>query len=114
MSCLFDSLSKNTNITSYELRQLICDYIEKNPSILGDVPINDIIQWENNTDISSYIKNMRKTNTWGSALELKCFCDMFKVNVLVHYRGKQIEFKSSKNSTHYINIQYTGNHYSRI
>jgi hypothetical protein len=34
-----------------------------------------------------YLKEMSKTSTWGSAVEIKAFCELFDMNVLIHPIG---------------------------
>lgn len=112
MSCLFDSLSKFVNILSQDLRKQICDYLRNNPSILDDIKVSEVIKWESGMDIHNYINKMEQYSTWGGGIEIKCFCEIYKIGVNVLYNGKKIEFiPSSGNHTTIINLNYTGNHY---
>ena len=77
--------------------------------------INDIANLENNMSLATYINLMKNQNTWGSAVELKSFCNMFNLIVHVHFDNRIIEFlPESKNIQGVINILYTGNHYEPI
>jgi hypothetical protein len=113
MSCLFDSLSKFTNVDSFELRQMIVSYLKTNPKLMDDVTFQDIMTWEEtNNDI--YLNNMTQSETWGGAIEIKAFTNIFKLDVYVHIPTiqKKVEFlynDSQKNSS--INILWTGNHF---
>jgi len=114
MSCLFNSLSyflKNVNST--ELRQIVCKYLKTNPKILDDIPASDITKWENSTNLEDYIKKMSSTSTWGGAIEIKCFCEIFKVDVKVKHKNRIINFTPNKKnvSKGIATILYTGNHY---
>lgn len=61
MSCLFDSLSYFINKPSKIIRNEICDYLEKNNKLIEGIDTVDILSLES----SNYIKNMRKSSTWG-------------------------------------------------
>ena len=55
---------------------------------------------------------MEKDTTWGGAIEIKSFCEMFKVVVVVVYKDRNIQFiPSSKCTDNIIYLNYTGNHY---
>jgi hypothetical protein len=118
MSCLFQSLSYFIkNLDENQLRKEICDYLEKNPKIFEDFQLNELTIITDNMNLSQYISHMRNPSTWGSALELKCFCNIYNVVVIVHYRNRQIEFLPNSNTNNpigKINIGYTGNHYFPI
>ena len=113
MSCLFKSLSHfvsgmNENL----LRHVICDFLEKNPVMFDNVSVDNVINWRDNTNINDYIRNMRFTNTWGSALEISAFCNIFNSKVILHHNGREIEFLPNNPNPRYVcNIIYTGNHY---
>jgi hypothetical protein len=113
MSCLFDSLSKFTNFSSNDLRQHIVSYLQTNPKLMGDdTTFNEMMNWEE-IDSNSYINDMSNPHTWGGAIEIKAFTDIFQVNVNVHVPmfQKIIEFKHEPNNDKYVNILWTGNHY---
>ena len=112
MSCLFNSLSKFVNISPQNLRKQICDFLKTNPLILSNIKAEEIIKWENGMDIQEYISKMEQSNTWGGAIEIKCFCEIYQINVIIIHNDRQIEFlpSSGKYQTT-INLNYTGNHY---
>jgi hypothetical protein len=116
MSCLFKSLSfyiKGMN--EHTLRNQICDYLSTNTSIFDNIDVNQITGWESNMNYLEYVSNMRKETTWGGSLEIKCFCNIFNIVVVVHHRNRQIEFlPNTSNPIGKINIGYTGNHYFNI
>jgi len=118
MSCLFDSLSKvaiyqNNQISSYDLRQLICDNLDKNPYLIEDLKFDELVSISLGTTKEQYIQNMRNNSEWGSGIEIKCFCNLFRCIVKVHYNNKVIEFLSS-NPLFVVNLSYTGSHYELI
>ena len=114
MSCLFNSLSHFLkNVNSSQLRQIICKYLKTNPKILDDIPASEITTWENSTNLQDYIKKMSLTSTWGGAIEIKCFCELFKVDVKVKHKNRIISFTPNDKSISkgIATILYTGNHY---
>ena len=113
MSCLFQSLSHFINyLDENALRNIICDYLQSNPTIFDTISANQMIGWRDDMELSKYIIEMRNNNTWGSSLEIKAFCNIFNIVVIVHYLGKEIEFiPIMPNPRFLIRINYTGNHY---
>ena len=99
MSILYDSLSSFHAISSQGLRSQICEYLSSNPEIAGS-DAKDIVQWQTNIDLNKYIPLMRK-NAWGGAVEIKAYCDIYEMNVLVKVpmNKREIEFLSKKAPT---------------
>ncbi len=119
MSCLFDSLSSYlNNVTSYELRQIVVNYLETNPVLIfPTTKASDIVSVESQgKSFASYLENMRRNETWGGALEIRGFSELFhrKVNVYVIVTSKIIEFIPSTVQHCPINIKWTGNHFTPI
>lgn len=127
MSCLFNSLSKFVSDDSGTIRRKICDYLETNPIIFDDAKAEDVINWESNTSLSSYVLRMRNTSTWGGAIEIRCFCNIYNLNVeVINIRGgnrneKSIFFPKSFNSEdnketleNIVKISWNGGHYEPI
>jgi hypothetical protein len=116
MSCLFNSLSYFLNdIDSTKLRMKICEYLETNPTLFDNIKSIDIIKWENGMDKNTYINNMKKTTTWGGGIEIKCFCNIYNMSVIVNHKNKKIEFlPDNKDFVKKIEIYYTGNHYEPV
>lgn len=113
MSCLFNSLAPAVSIGSSDLRRIIANYLKTNPKLLDDIKAADIIQWTEDQDLQVYANRMSNTNTWGGAIEIKAFCQLFHKNVVIHvlYTGKQFHVKSSHNSTCNVHISYNGTHF---
>ena len=112
MSCLFNSLSKFVNISPQNLRKQICDFLKSNPIILDNIKVSEVINWENGMDIHNYINNMEQTSTWGGGIEIKCFCEIYQIGVIINHNNRQIEFiPSSGRCENIIILNYTGNHY---
>jgi hypothetical protein len=70
------------------LRQLICDYMSTNPSLMDDLSLKDMLSWEG-VQPDHYISDMRRSSTWGGAIEIKAFCEIFKFVVEVKVRSTQ-------------------------
>lgn len=119
MSCLFRSLSYFiTNVETEELRNIITDYIEKDPVLIPpDGKLSTYLSIDKKS-LTDYTSDMRKSGTWGGAIEIRAFCELFqiKVYVLVLRDQKYIEFVPSHypDETKYIKISWNGNHYEPI
>jgi len=119
MSCLYRSLSHFiAHMDENQLRQCICNYLETNPSLMEDMSLADIVALE---DVSyskdDYVRRMRNTSTWGGAIEIKAFCDLFGANVEVRVRSTQesIHFQPSPPvSTMNVRIEWQGHHFEPI
>lgn len=118
MSCLFESLSYYVNgVDSGRLRHVMCEFLSTNPSMFDNISVDDITKLESNMPIDQYIENMRKTSTWGGALEIKTFCEIFNIGVDVKSlpNNKLIEFvPSSGNPIGKILITWNGGHFEPI
>lgn len=118
MSCLFNSLSYFTNqISSDQLRNLICDYLLSNPKLFDIVDAKNVTEWESGMCLNQYVSNMRNTTVWGGGIEIKAFCEIFNFFVIVHLNtGTEIEFSPNfpNEQTQSIKINYNGNHYEPI
>lgn len=120
MSCLFRSLSAFLNqVGEDELRQIICNYLDRNPKLLDELSLKDILHVDG-MEMAQYVQMMRHPSTWGSALEIKSFCNIFQVAVIVHIRqtGKDIVFQPSSmehaTCLKTVTIEWQGNHYEPV
>jgi hypothetical protein len=110
MSCLFKALSNFIADNHETLRSKICDFLEQNPILFADIRVNDIVKWEKD---SNYIINMRNSETWGGAIEIKSFCEMYKIQVNVHIANNRIiNFIPLDGLVSIINITWNGNHFT--
>jgi hypothetical protein len=118
MSCLFNSLGKLTNQDPDALRNQICNYIARNPQLIEGVNSDDIVQWESGLNLDRYVFEMRKSSTWGGAIELKAFADLFGISVHVvdvrDHPSRVIKIEPSQTTTHscHLVLNWSGNHYS--
>ena len=118
MSCLFRSLSFFiSNIDTEELRHIITDYISKDPILIHpDIRLSTILSVDE-ISLDVYTKNMKKNTTWGGAIEIKTFCELFQIKVCVYViqDKKFIEFiPTNWDGNRCIKISWTGNHYEPL
>lgn len=113
MSCLFRSLSfylKEMN--EMQLRENICNFLQLNPTMMDCMKLEDILKIEG-TELQHYVQGMRSEHTWGGAIEIKAFCELFKVavEVAVYQNEKTILFQPSVPTNLVVRIEWTGNHF---
>ena len=121
MSCLFDTLATFIpGIDSSTLRHMICQYLKRDPVIFDDMrvssimPIEDIQNKSLIRTLEEYVDWMSQITTWGGAVEIKCYCDIFLESVCVEHANKTIEFypRKSHEVTGIVRcIKYNGRHY---
>ena len=114
MSCLFDSLSFAVGINPLNLRLIICNYLENNPALVDDLKLSAILKATESLSLTEYTRKMSNESTWGSALELKSFCDIFSMSVQVHvtYTGQEFTIVcSNPKPRKLVHIYYNGSHY---
>jgi len=100
MSCLFNSMSHfiKEDGGPNGIRQRICDYLEKNLPILEGMETRDVLQLEAPT-AAHYISKMRKSSTWGGAIEIQCACNIWNARIIVHdIRTRNNNNKNNSNS----------------
>ena len=118
MSCLFESLAFfMINNNSEQLRQEICNYLLSNPNLVDDISFEQIASLDG-INREQYVSEMRKNQTWGGAIEIKAFCDMYHINVQVVMLGsnenKSILFEGKDKPNRFLRITYNGNHYEPL
>jgi hypothetical protein len=85
MSCLFNSLGRIVGVDPTQVRHDICEYMSTNPSFYDDgTRAETVVEWTTGGTIDTYVRDMRKASTWGSALEIRSFCDMTGIPVYVY------------------------------
>jgi hypothetical protein len=115
MSCLFNSLSAFIHETPYDIRQIVCDYLERDGPIIQGLDTKFVLELEN----KNYLKDMRKTSTWGGANEIQAACSIWRIRVIVkNYRDrseKDIEFIPIYGDyVKTVSLYWTGGHYEPI
>jgi hypothetical protein len=116
MSCLFTSLSTLIKIHDGEkLRSIICDYMQTDPIVMDNMKLSDVVQTtdDEHKSLVSYVNHMRRESSWGGAIEIRIFCEIFGYTVIVVKKdGTVIEFVPKKPSHGgVISIYWNGNHY---
>ena len=110
-SCLFASVGYNidnvfTELTSLQYRQCIVQYLEQNEL--------DVNLFE--TSKEDYIKLIENTSTWGGAVELKLFSDIFQTQIAsIDVQTNRVDiFGEDKNYPQRIYLLYNGIHYDPL
>lgn len=81
MSCLFDALSRRlVNCSSKRLRQLLAHFERRNPVMPNGMSFAENIA---PTTLESYYRWISNESSWGGALEIAAFCQLFRVRVEV-------------------------------
>lgn len=89
---------------------------------MSDLDVKTIIETEN-ISLQDYIRQMRSNATWGGAIEIKAFCDIYNVNVLVrNIRNENrdpntpdtIEFLCNNNTNRLVEITWNGGHFEPV
>jgi hypothetical protein len=106
MSCLFESLGKYVNLNDVDTRQLIVGYLSNNPMLIDDMSAKDLIKISYGISLEKYIEKMLKNYTWGSAIEIKAFADLFNINVNVYMYtiNRDLELFSSPSNKNIIDF----------
>jgi hypothetical protein len=119
MSCLFDSLSKSIeNLNGSQLRIIITEYLKKNPKLFdndNEMDLSKILGGKERMDI--YIQNMEQSSSWGGAIEIKAFCEIFNavVKVKILMSDQWIEFVPNHGEdSHLFCISWDGSHYEAL
>lgn len=80
MSCLFNSLSRFVPETSAQLRNRICNFLQQNSERV--LPgLSDQVLF--GMPKAKYVENMRRSSTWGGAIEIRAFCQIYNFEVEV-------------------------------
>ena len=70
--CSLDKLIFNDSFGSFQLRQLIVDYIKDNKDLYADYIEGDF---------DDYIQNMKNNEEWGGIVELLKFSSMIDIKI---------------------------------
>ncbi len=121
MSCLFRSLGRFVDQGEEALRKEICDFLAQEPLLFSDdnTSTRDIVKWESGSDLHAYIASMRRSSTWGGALEIKAFVELYRMGVRVRdirtHPNKVIEFVPSRSRPRrWVEVTWSGGHYQPV
>ena len=94
MSCLFNSLSSLIGEPAQQIRLKICDYLETNPQLYEDLSASLAVKIEKKMELARYIQETRSPSTWGGAIEIRSFVNIWKrpVKVWAIREKRWIEF----------------------
>lgn len=95
MSCLFNSLEYFLQIPSKEIREKICDYLDNNNVIFDGIETKELLLMESD----NYINEMRKTSTWGGAIEIKAACNIWNLEIIVYNIRNMYQIDTNKNNS---------------
>jgi hypothetical protein len=98
-----------------DVRTILVQYLTKNPNING-MRAKEYIYSEKRMSLDEYIAFMKLPSSWGGAIEIKIYCDVFGRNVIVvsQHNYKNIEFFSKKKTNIWDLIHWNGSHYVPI
>ena len=122
MSCLFQSLGCFIKVCPEELRGQICRYLTTDPVLISpDLKVSDVIKFQPDIpsmSLAQYVQLMSIHSTNGGAIEIRAFCNIYKVNVRVVQCGvrrteKHIEFINDI-TLPWITVSWDGGHYEPV
>lgn len=118
MSCLYRALSYfHQQYSTEQMRDTLCRYLSSNPD-LSTGPADRVVEWETGQSLPQYIRKMRLPSSWGGAIEIKAYADLFQKNIKVYSMPNRmsIDFmtKSNPDQANWIAISWTGSHYEPI
>jgi hypothetical protein len=104
---------------SHTLRKNIVAYLSQDPILIGnDMKLSDILKIES-IQFPDYIQEMNLDSTWGGAIELRAFCNLYRCRVIVlsSVNNRPITFEPSSfheniDNTYY--LLWNGNHYEPV
>lgn len=117
MSCLFNSFSALIGEPAQAIRGRICDFLATDPALLDDLSASLVIAIESGKQLVPYVQTMRSPSTWGGAIEIRAFVQLWKraVKVYVIRTRRWIEFPyTGSDAGSECKISWTGGHYEPI
>lgn len=95
MSCLYQSLHYFVPQDDVQLiRQKICNFLASLETVNAKHAASYLL-WESNMDLASFVSEHRLPNTWGEAIHIRVFCELYRMRVMVRVQangGTPIEF----------------------
>jgi len=119
MSCLFNSLGRLISKDPQALRQEICNYLEAGSPVIDGMAPADVLALESGLAVGPYIARMRKTQSWGGAIEIQACAALQSARIIVknlRNRGqKDMEFLPLSGSvTTTLTVSWNGGHYEPV
>lgn len=119
MSCLFRALGYFIKENEQILRQRICNYLQLNKT-LAHLDASTFVQWDTQMAIDDYVRCMRQDHTWGGAIEIQAFCELYglPITCVDQRTGKKFQYvplKENRQGTDRITLLWQGaNHYEPL
>jgi len=117
MSCLFNSFSRIVGEDSASIRARICDWLATDPALMEDLSASTVVLVESGRPLDAYVQQMRHMNTWGGAIEIRAFIQLWKrpVKVWAIRQRRWIEFTCPEgNQDQECKLSWTGGHYEAM
>jgi hypothetical protein len=110
-------LKSDIYLVPQEIRNRICDYLEQNEPVIDGIDTSVLLSMDGPSD--EYISNMRRSSTWGGAIEIQAACNIWRTAIIVqNRRGSEqsdIEFLPVKGAAQSsVAVQWTGGHYEPV
>lgn len=122
MSCLFESIGRCIGKSADQVRHEVCEYLLENPDVMGEDEEKDAVCcWlPEGVSLAEYVDQMRRSDTWGTAVEIKAFVDMYGRRVTVYdtrcQPPRKIRFYPRHRPPHLpcIRLSWDGGHYETM
>jgi hypothetical protein len=81
---------------------------------MDDMSASAVVLMESGLELGPYVERMRWSGTWGGAIEIRAFVEIWRrpVRVLVVCTGKWIEFPCDHGEV--CRLEWTGGHYETV
>lgn len=116
MSCLFQSLAYFVQNDDVDLiRQKICNFLALSELGQSDFVLHMMSETSaDSSAVPSYVSHMRDSSTWGGAIEIQAFCEVYRYRVrnILLTNHKTVTFVPSDGMyLHEAVITWNGGHY---
>jgi hypothetical protein len=116
MSCLFNSISYFLQEDPQVIRNKICDYLHQGHPIISGLNTQEVLEIDGTPN---YVETMRKTSTWGGAIEIQAACNIWSMSVnVIDVRDacrKVVNFVPVNNVySKSITLEWSGGHYEPL
>jgi hypothetical protein len=122
MSCLFNALAHFLPESGSTIRQKICDYLVQNEKLMDGLDTQFILSLDGSAE--AYLTEMRKSSTWGGAIEIQAACNIWNLEVTVRNLRDPIPttivfqpfqpFPLPLKPFREIELEWTGGHYEPV
>jgi hypothetical protein len=113
MSCLFNSLGRLVGESPTVVRSRICDWLAGDPELMSDLSASSVVLFESGAALPAYVARMRSPATWGGAIEIRAFVQIWRrpVRVWAIRARRWIEFPLEGATGAECRLSWTGGHY---